>query len=377
MKYGWEDVLRYWSEAVPYQYEVVELADGTGSRRAGEWWVEDGCWQLQLDEHHFARFAPAAPTPAVRTALTWTLQLARKAVEQSWRERLKEWLEYLLLQGAANGETGRISPPVRLDELAPLARLVPGYFVWVHPRTPLPKSGAADLERGIEQVIRAILPKGWVGWLPPNQVLDHPSFLLFYSSVCPPKLPQRHSAGEVDEYSDQYAEVLQVHQDVAAILTQLESDAFFSGHAVVSRKVEAMSELPQGLASLVTTWRARAVSAQPDRITSFATTPVEHLLSHVSSEGARLFAEIAALRGKTGDVVLTPELLETLQGIVAGNLNVSEAARLLYLHRNTLLNRIEKIRQQTGYDVRNFRDAVILWLLQYVHEATGDHEASP
>ncbi len=363
MKYGWEDVLRYWGEAVQYQYEVVELGS-TGLRRVGEWWFEDGCWQVQLDEHHFARFAPVELTPAVRTALTWTLQLVRRAVEQSWRERLKEWLEALLLQFYATSAQGRVGPPVRLEEFAPLARLIPGYFVWVHPHTPHPQAGSADLERGIEEVIRAILPKGWVGWLAPNRVLNHPSFLLFFSSSRP--------AGEQmcspEEASDRYAEVQQIHQDVAAILSELESDAFFSGYAVISRKVEALSEVASGLASLVSTWHARSVSRQSDRITSFATTPVEHLLSHVSAEGARLFSEIAALRGKGDAVALTPELLETLQGVVAANLNVSEAARLLYLHRNTLLNRIEKIRQQTGYDIRNFRDAVILWLLQYVQE---------
>jgi len=40
------------------------------------------------------------------------------------------------------------------------------------------------------------------------------------------------------------------------------------------------------------------------------------------------------------------------------NLNISETARQLYLHRNTLMYRLEKIQKQTGLDIRTFDDAV-------------------
>ncbi len=40
------------------------------------------------------------------------------------------------------------------------------------------------------------------------------------------------------------------------------------------------------------------------------------------------------------------------------NLNISEAARQLYVHRNTLVNRLDKIQRKTGLDVRIFDDAV-------------------
>ncbi|MFI3209401.1 MAG: helix-turn-helix domain-containing protein, partial [Eubacteriales bacterium] len=40
------------------------------------------------------------------------------------------------------------------------------------------------------------------------------------------------------------------------------------------------------------------------------------------------------------------------------NLNISETARQLYIHRNTLMNRLEKIQKITGLDVRVFEDAI-------------------
>ncbi|MCL6548705.1 MAG: helix-turn-helix domain-containing protein [Alicyclobacillus sp.] len=56
-----------------------------------------------------------------------------------------------------------------------------------------------------------------------------------------------------------------------------------------------------------------------------------------------------------------------LGGLISANLNVSEAARLLYMHRNTLMNRIERIRQQTGYDPQSFTDALVLWIANALH----------
>jgi len=44
--------------------------------------------------------------------------------------------------------------------------------------------------------------------------------------------------------------------------------------------------------------------------------------------------------------------------ISLGNLNVSETARKLFVHRNTLVYRLEKIKKLTGLDLREFDDAI-------------------
>ena len=41
------------------------------------------------------------------------------------------------------------------------------------------------------------------------------------------------------------------------------------------------------------------------------------------------------------------------------NLNVSETSRKLFVHRNTLVYRLEKIKKLTGLDLREFDDAII------------------
>ncbi len=52
------------------------------------------------------------------------------------------------------------------------------------------------------------------------------------------------------------------------------------------------------------------------------------------------------------------ETLFTIQKFFENNLNVSETSRKLFIHRNTLVYRIEKIKRITGLDLRNFEDAI-------------------
>lgn len=56
---------------------------------------------------------------------------------------------------------------------------------------------------------------------------------------------------------------------------------------------------------------------------------------------------------------LDTETLFTIQKFFENNLNVSETSRQLYVHRNTLVYRLDKIQKVTGLDLRNFDDAIL------------------
>ena len=55
---------------------------------------------------------------------------------------------------------------------------------------------------------------------------------------------------------------------------------------------------------------------------------------------------------------LDRETLLTIQCFFENNLNVSETSRKLFVHRNTLVYRLEKIRKLTGLDLREFEHAI-------------------
>ncbi|MCR4875580.1 MAG: helix-turn-helix domain-containing protein [Clostridiales bacterium] len=61
--------------------------------------------------------------------------------------------------------------------------------------------------------------------------------------------------------------------------------------------------------------------------------------------------------------ILTEEMRETAEGFFDADLNLSVAARQMFIHRNTLTYRLDRIQRETGLNLRAFRDAVIFRLL--------------
>lgn len=52
------------------------------------------------------------------------------------------------------------------------------------------------------------------------------------------------------------------------------------------------------------------------------------------------------------------EMLSTINKFFENSLNVSETSRQLYIHRNTLVYRLDKLQKSTGLDLRVFEDAI-------------------
>ena len=57
------------------------------------------------------------------------------------------------------------------------------------------------------------------------------------------------------------------------------------------------------------------------------------------------------------------EMVTTAEEFLDNSLNVSETSRKLYLHRNTLTYRLDKIEKNTGLNIRKFSDAVTFRLI--------------
>ncbi|MCQ6562210.1 PucR family transcriptional regulator [Paenibacillus mendelii] len=94
---------------------------------------------------------------------------------------------------------------------------------------------------------------------------------------------------------------------------------------------------------------------------------LERLLSTIPEIQRVRFVEQAL---KRTDVFLEPEILTTLETFFSLDCNVSETAKKLYIHRNTLLYRLDKLKQETELDVRQFRDAVLVKIILLLYKVT-------
>lgn len=56
-------------------------------------------------------------------------------------------------------------------------------------------------------------------------------------------------------------------------------------------------------------------------------------------------------------------LQDVINGMMECNLNVTKTATEVYMHRNTINNKLDIIRKETGFNVQDFKDAVALYIL--------------
>lgn len=61
-------------------------------------------------------------------------------------------------------------------------------------------------------------------------------------------------------------------------------------------------------------------------------------------------------------------MLTTIEKFFENSLNLSETARQLYIHRNTLVYRLDKVQKTLGLDLRNFHDAVTFKIMMMLEK---------
>ena len=55
------------------------------------------------------------------------------------------------------------------------------------------------------------------------------------------------------------------------------------------------------------------------------------------------------------------QMKEVIKAYLDSNMNISKAANRLYMHRNTVMNKIDKFINNTGYDIKKFKNAFIIY----------------
>ncbi|KPV45446.1 PucR family transcriptional regulator [Alicyclobacillus ferrooxydans] len=364
----WADTLESFSEALEQTYDLVQERH-PAVRHVGEWWMKDGLWCIQLDSWSHAAWSGSLENAAWRRALSIALQnaSAASARQLSWRQVVTQHFTELVHRALLDSwkfdtKEQRLGLRLTTRELT-----TPGSFAWLEfSRTP---TDIDEFRTLVEQVLEASAQVVFVGWT------EHPSALqaalvFLRTSNDDESADQDWDFNEHDEdlvTEDGGSGPRRTQAGVARmlrpLLDSLESDAMVAVKATVGSQFPDVRDWALGLHSLVEAWRERTWFAPGHAIYIWGQQPIAYLLSSLQSSQIDPFLLMVSKEAE-GDIFLSTDLSETLQGVLAANLNISEASRLLYLHRNTLMNRIERIRTQTGYDIRQFDDALILWVSQ-------------
>ena len=92
------------------------------------------------------------------------------------------------------------------------------------------------------------------------------------------------------------------------------------------------------------------------KVSAYNTLGIGRLIYQLPINLCRIF--IDEIFGSNIPSELDDETLTTINKFFENNLNVSETSRQLFVHRNTLVYRIEKLEMSTGLDIRTFEDAL-------------------
>lgn len=101
-------------------------------------------------------------------------------------------------------------------------------------------------------------------------------------------------------------------------------------------------------------------------IADYASLGVGGLVNDLSIKSCERF--LAECFGNKMHSRLNEEELQMVTRFLEKDLNISETARELYLHRNTLVYHLEKLQKKTGLDIRHFDDAMRLKLALMVEQ---------
>ena len=109
-------------------------------------------------------------------------------------------------------------------------------------------------------------------------------------------------------------------------------------------------------------------------IVSYDNLGIARLIYHLPTTLCETFLHEVFKKGSIES--LDHETLFTIQKFFENNLNVSETSRKLFVHRNTLVYRLDKVQKATGLDLRAFDDAITFKMLRMLgHVGEGQKPA--
>jgi carbohydrate diacid regulator len=141
------------------------------------------------------------------------------------------------------------------------------------------------------------------------------------------------------------------------ISSTLSSELFVTTNIGIGTPVVGIKELPSSFKEAMQSLEVGKVFDTEKHIVNYANLGIARLIYHLPETLCKTFMNEVFKKGSVES--LDQETLFTIHKFFENNLNVSETSRKLFVHRNTLVYRLEKIKKLTGLDLREFDHAIV------------------
>lgn len=142
-----------------------------------------------------------------------------------------------------------------------------------------------------------------------------------------------------------------------SIADSLSSEAYVNSLIGIGTVVDGIKELARSFKEAQVALEVGKVFDTEKKIISYDNLGIARLIYQLPTTLCDMFLREVFKSGSIES--LDHETLFTIQRFFENNLNVSETSRKLFVHRNTLVYRLEKINKITGLDLREFDDAIV------------------
>lgn len=148
----------------------------------------------------------------------------------------------------------------------------------------------------------------------------------------------------------------EVHKKARIIIDTLSSELMIKAGIGIGTEAESLRDVARSYKDAQTALKIGQIFEAEKSIVDYNHLGIGRLIYQLPTTLCRLFLNEVFKEGVFETI--DSETMITIQKFFENNLNVSETSRQLFIHRNTLVYRLDKIQKITGMDLRKFDDAI-------------------
>lgn len=157
----------------------------------------------------------------------------------------------------------------------------------------------------------------------------------------------------------------EIEQTAQTIVDMMSTEAMMNVRVAYGTVVQELKDVSKSYKEAMMALDVGKIFYVEKKVNSYGSLGIGRLIYQLPANLCRIFIEEIFGDNDPGD--FDEEIVTTVSKFFENNLNVSETSRQLFVHRNTLVYRVEKLQKSTGLDVRTFDDALTFKIAMMVY----------
>ena len=150
----------------------------------------------------------------------------------------------------------------------------------------------------------------------------------------------------------------QIRQTAQTIVDMMSTEAMMNVRVAYGTVVHELKDVSKSYKEAMMALDVGKIFYVEKKVISYSSLGIGRLIYQLPANLCKIFIDEIFGDNDPGD--FDEEIVSTVNKFFENNLNVSETSRQLFVHRNTLVYRLDKLQKSTGLDLRVFEDAITL-----------------